>query len=221
MSSVLSTNSLSFTGPNTSLTLLVTNSILNAGNTIIIPSTTASVSSTTGALVINGGLGLTGNLYVSGTLLSTGTNRYTMSSYTSMTIANSTATELTTYFDGGEIIRYGPVITQPSSGRLQVNIGGMYMYTSGVVFSSGSSGARSVWIGVNGSSLANRRAMNTVCNSGTIAGSQITAISVSSLLILQPGDYVSTFALQTNGTSLTLIATDFYPLVTATLNKFN
>lgn len=195
-SSVLTTNSLQFTGPSTSVTLIPTANNLLINNSLVI-SGTQSTSSTTGALTIPGGLGVANSSYVGGAIFAeSNANYYILTSAANQSATNGVQTEVTTYFNGGQTFSNGTVITNPSAGRLQVSASGAYLYTSTVLFSTGSAGARETWIGVNGLNNNDRKSWAVYRGIDNTIG---VCTEISAMVILNANDYISTYIYQSSG----------------------
>lgn len=124
---------------------------------------------------------------------------WTQSCTTQQTIPTATDTEVSTYWGGstpvtgnGGSVVFTPV---PGTGRVRVTRAGGYYITFGVGWTSGTSGFRGVWVSVNGG--ATKNGYTTTSNS-------IATQQSATFVVLNAGDYVSVWARQNSGSSITL-----------------
>ncbi len=150
-------------------------------------------------------------------ITTTGTIRSGLQSYgilpttTNQVIPSGTLTELTTYYTGGSNIVSG-VISNPSSGRLQVSTAGVYSVTASVEFNTANNGASS-YGGTASASIGERTLLFRISGGATYYGASrsvrvpvdaVYTCTNSTLLSLTSGQYVSVWVSQSSGTSVSL-----------------
>lgn len=215
----LSSTTLQFTGPNKNITLLATSTSLilnNRAELVVIGSSQGSINCDN--MTIGKGL------FITGPIIQSVPNYFIMRSGSNQSINSSSVTEVTTFFNGGQTFSSGTVITNPSPGRLQVSVAGLYMYNSCVVFSApNNSGFKKIFLSIN--------AEGTDSSGGEIAGNMSATISSSGesgqvipLNIMGPvylgsGSFVSTFAFQNSVMSSSLLGSGYR--VQTSLYKIN
>lgn len=216
MSSTLSSINLQFTNTGIELSIQPSGSDLLIDRSINITSTTNSISSTTGALMIksnslsptggslicNGNMVFTGGnnkpFFHTGSIYNNTPNYYVICSGTSQSIPSLTTTEVAAYFTGGQSFSSGSIITNPSLGRLQVSEAGAYLYNSCIMWSATLGGTVESWVVISGSSSGSNPKIawsSLNYNNSTVGRCSL----LSCLLELNTNDYVSTFVYNRNG----------------------